>query len=147
MAEVFLLEEEIAARVRVTKRCLQYWRASGENPDALALRTRLMISHSGSEQPFAISPAAMKRDDVMRGWSKGRYIETRTWLEARGFIAMLHRGGSGPGDPSQFVFTVPDPAMGRATLPNTNEHPRSWPSRPESLALPDRSLERSRRSA
>lgn len=47
LAEMFLLEEEIAARVRVTKRCLQYWRASGEGPPFIKLGKLVRYPESG----------------------------------------------------------------------------------------------------
>lgn len=82
-----------------------------ENPDALALRTLLQVQHGCRVAPFAVSPVALAREQYVPGWGSRRYAATRQWLVDRGFLRVIHQGGSGPGD--AWLFRLATPIRGR----------------------------------
>jgi hypothetical protein len=53
-------------------------------------------------EPFAISPRAMARKDVMAGWSERDYREARDLLVSLGCLTKVQSGGRGPRDPALF---------------------------------------------
>jgi hypothetical protein len=89
-----------------------------ESPDALTLYMRLLWAHAArEEEPFAISPKAMARDESITGWTyPRRYIQARDWLLEQGFLAQEHVGGSKPGDANLYRLTTP-PAKGDKSSP------------------------------
>jgi hypothetical protein len=75
------------------------------NTDALALWLVLRMNHGARVEPFAVSPKAMAKANVVPGWGVARYRAARTWLVAQGFLVVIYRGGGGPGDAWMFKFT------------------------------------------
>jgi hypothetical protein len=53
-------------------------------------------------EPFAISPRAMAREDVMAGWSEREYRAARELLVELGCLIEVRPGGRGPRDPALF---------------------------------------------
>lgn len=113
------------------------------NPDALAMALHLRFAHSARcarGKPFALSPKAMARDEVLPGWTARRYRAARDFLIEAGFIDRVHRGGRGAGDPDRFVLA--DVVKGAESVPNVIEHPpilsdtepNARPSTPQAVA-------------
>jgi hypothetical protein len=99
--------------------------------DALALHLLLRSTHNADAQ-FAVSPKAMALHQSLPGWSHARVRKAKNILVNEGFLKVVSRGGSGPRDPAQFCFaedatagqiSLPPKAKGKASLPNTNQHP------------------------
>ena len=72
--------------------------------DAICLFDCLRFNHGFRAEPFAISPTAMEASEVLPGWGKARYRNTRGRLEGMGRIYCVHRG-KGPGNPNLYVLT------------------------------------------
>ncbi|MBV8736953.1 MAG: bifunctional DNA primase/polymerase [Alphaproteobacteria bacterium] len=90
--------------------------------DALKLLLKLQLSHFGHDH-FALSAKAMAEVQVIPGWSHHKYRAARTEILNKGYLKMVHGGGSRPGDPSLFGFASPPVAMGTKSVPNITIHP------------------------
>jgi DNA-binding XRE family transcriptional regulator len=66
---------------------------------------------------------AMVAAKLISGWSHHRYRAAREELLRAGYLKMVHKGGSHPGDPSLFAFSSPPVAMGTKSVPNITIHP------------------------
>ena len=55
-------------------------------------------------QRFAMSPEGMAAANLIPGWGKQRYRCARQTLLDRGYLVLVHQGGSKLGDPSLFTF-------------------------------------------
>jgi hypothetical protein len=53
---------------------------------------------------FALSPISMAAANLIPGWGKKRYRDARQTLLDRGYLVLVHQGGSKLGDPSMFTF-------------------------------------------
>lgn len=74
------------------------------NGDALMLYEKLKRTHSGFDKAFCVSDAAMANGNVISGWGKKKYRSAREFLADKGLITMVHKGGSGRGDPHRYRF-------------------------------------------
>ena len=74
-------------------------------PNAFVLMDQLKASHEGRHSQFAIAAEAMVRDEVLVGWTEKRINKARRILVREGYLRVVHRGGKGRGDPSQYAFT------------------------------------------
>jgi predicted DNA-binding transcriptional regulator AlpA len=61
VSEVLLTEREMAALLRVTPRCLQYWRASGEGPLFIKVGKLVRYRESGLDPWLASKTEAGKQ--------------------------------------------------------------------------------------
>ncbi len=71
--------------------------------DAMALLLLLRSRHFDKPH-FAVSPEGMARDRTIPGWTERRIRRARDTLADLGFLAVVSRGGSRPGDAKQFSF-------------------------------------------
>jgi DNA-binding XRE family transcriptional regulator len=94
----------------------------GLGGDALKLYLALQLAHFDRRQ-FAMAPKAMAGAQVIPGWSHQRYRATRDELLEKLCLRMVHKGGSGPGDPSMFAFSSLPIMMGTRSVPNITKHP------------------------
>jgi hypothetical protein len=76
--------------------------------DMLNLYTCLQFNHGARKEPFAVSPRAMHKHNVIPGWGVDRYRNARNKLTALGGINYSHRGGKGNGDPHMFTLGIPN---------------------------------------
>jgi hypothetical protein len=76
--------------------------------DASFLLVTLRATHYGTGRSFAVSPRAMARSGIIRGWTEERYRAARTVLVDLGSLIEVKAGGRGPGKPSLFGFSNTD---------------------------------------
>ncbi len=77
----------------------------GNNADALLLWIKITLQQGATKsEPFALSAAGMRAKGFVPKWSTRRYRTARDWLIENGFLAVVHKGGAGIGDPSLFTF-------------------------------------------
>ena len=74
-------------------------------PYAFVLLDQLKSSHEGRHPQFAICADAMVRDGSLPGWTSKRINNSRRRLVNSGYLDVVHQGGKGRGDPSQYAFT------------------------------------------
>ena len=65
----------------------------------------------------------MAEAQIISGWSHHKYRAARDELLDQGYLRMVHKGGSRPGDPSLFAFSSPPAVMGTRSVPNITIHP------------------------
>jgi DNA-binding XRE family transcriptional regulator len=98
-----------------------------QNPDAYVLWTNIKIEHGARREPFAVSPEAMAKNEVLAGWrDKRRYRRARDWLLENGFLEQIHNGGRAAGDPHLFRLSTPRmdvESRGAFCAPNIPKHP------------------------
>ena len=90
--------------------------------DALKLLMKLQLSNFDRSR-FALAPGAMAEAKTIPGWSHHKYRAARAELLEKGYLRMVHKGGSRPGDPSLFAFSNPPVLMGTNFVPNITRHP------------------------
>lgn len=106
--------------------------------DALALWVVIMRCHWDKNRgPFALSPKAMDRDQVIPGWGAKRYRSAIKVLIKLEMLDRVHEGGNKPHDPHLYVWKRPIQAKGAAEEPNITKHPPigGIPIKPVSLTL------------
>ena len=69
----------------------------------------LNLNHGARKEPFAVSPKAMHKAEVIPGWGVNRYTNARNKLEELGALKCVHQGGKRPGDASMFTLGIPGP--------------------------------------
>ncbi|MBT4007625.1 MAG: hypothetical protein HOF05_11290 [Rhodospirillales bacterium] len=89
------------ARFQITRSA---YNALSPDSNALNLFHCLQFSHGARSEPFAVSPKAMRKANVIPGWGVDRYTNARNKLESMGAIKCIYRGGRKPHDPSMFTF-------------------------------------------
>lgn len=92
-----------------------------EYPEAFYLETFLRQVHGARDsrgEPFAISPRAMERNEVIPRWDARKVRNARQRLVEMGRIEYVHHGGRGKGDPDLFRFC----RKGADSAPNVIEH-------------------------
>jgi DNA-binding XRE family transcriptional regulator len=98
-----------------------------QNLNAFGLLTKLRLEHGARPQPFAVSPEAMAKNEVLTGWrDKRRYQKARDWLIENGFLEQAHIGGRAAGDPHLFHLSTPRidvESRGAFCAPNITKHP------------------------
>ena len=75
------------------------------HPNAFVLMDQLKSSHECRHPQFAICAEAMVRDGLLRGWTSKSINKARRLLVELGYLNVVHRGGKGRGDSSQYAFT------------------------------------------
>jgi len=68
------------------------------DPDGFALLAMLKVTHSARPDPFALAATAMRRENVMPGWGRNKYMAVTKRLTAAGDLDRVYEGGKYPGD-------------------------------------------------
>ena len=102
-----------SSRVTVTQEDSE---AFGADLGALVLWVKLRLAHGGRPDPFAISPEAMYRAQVIPGWGPKRYREKRQHLLDMGRLVQIHEGGARRRDPHLYAW----PEKGGRNCPQYN---------------------------
>lgn len=91
--------------------------------EALSADSFYLLSHlkrchgaKGADELIALSPKAMARDDVLKGWGVKRYRGAISALLAGGYVQQIHKGGRKQGDPNLY-------RMGARKTPNITYTP------------------------
>jgi len=68
------------------------------DPDAFAFLAMLKVTHSARPDPFALAATAMRRENVMPGWGRNKYMAVTKRLTDAGDLDRVYEGGKYPFD-------------------------------------------------
>ncbi len=68
------------------------------DPNAFTYLAMLKAAHGGRREPFALAARAMRREEVMPGWGRNKYMQVTNTLIESGDLVRVHEGGKHPGD-------------------------------------------------
>ena len=70
--------------------------------DALAFLTVLRLSHGARQDSFALDARAMRRDGLVAGWGRDKYMAVTRKLLESGDLVLVEQGGRSLRDPSLY---------------------------------------------